>query len=273
MQSSFATSLTAGRAGLVVDTGDKDIVSRIAEDAVRNGLLAAFGTSGASGLSPGEVKLLPEMTADANDLLAATATAAAQLVVTSASSPALVVTRMTPARRVSAVLNSHADWNLTFLRLYGEDVDGNPIEDTIVVPDAGNTTIVSNAYFSRLTKVVLDAQGGTNGSFTLGWAAADAQWCRRDSGVICYNPAHGPYTSDDGYTALDAVGVMRKGRIWVPVEGAVADGDPAHVRVVTAATDIRGQWAAGPATNFALYPGAFFRSATSGAGLAILELL
>jgi hypothetical protein len=272
-QTSFSNALTAGRAGLLVDSFPSRVVSKIAEDAVRNGLLCQFGTSMASGVSPGECKLVAELTADVNDLLAATATAATALSITSASTPALSTSLMSPARRVTATLNSHADWNATSMRVYGEDAYGNAIRDEIAIPDAGNATVTSHMYFRRVTKVELDAQGGTNGSFTMGWSADDALFTRRESGVVVYNPAHGPYTSDDGYTALDSVGVMIQGRIWVPVEGAVSDGAPAYVRTATATTNIRGQWAGAPAANFAAYPNAFFRSATSGAGLAILELL
>ena len=69
-----------------------------------------------------------------------------------------------------------------------------------------------------------------------------------------------------GYAAKDVVDILRKGRIWVEVSEAVEADDAAYVDVVNG----EGKFCDTSSNNLAT--GGVFRSATTGAGLAILEI-
>jgi hypothetical protein len=280
MQTTYASTLRAGRAGMLADNGPNDIHSKIATDAVRNGLLAQFDTSYphvGGALSPGKAKLIAALAVDAVSILATGgAGAVTAQTLTSAAFNGVGVggsgAKMSPARRVTMTLNSHANWDLTDAYISGFGTDGRPLREALVVPDGGNVTLTTKNFFAQVTEIYLPAQAGTAATFTVGVSADEGEFCRRDSGVVIYNPHHEAYTSDDGYTAGDVFGLLLRGRIWVPVEGTVADGDAAFVRTATASTNIRGQWKSGPAANFTQLPNAWFRSSNTD-GLAILELL
>lgn len=78
----------------------------------------------------------------------------------------------------------------------------------------------------------------------------------------------GDAQGDPSYRATDVVSVLRKGRVWVPVQGAVAIGGAAFVDNDGAgAGEFRSN-----ATGAAAVPTGVFRSATTGPGLAILEI-
>lgn len=277
MQSAIASSLTAGRQGLLANGGyEPKIMPRIAYDAVRCGVLALLAAGTDVG-SPGLAKLVPSLDIDVDSVIATIASAASAQTIVAASFDGVGVgglgAIMSPARRLGLVLSSHANWDLTTAYITGTDMYGHVIKEAIVIPDAGNATVTTKNYFARVTELYIPAQSGTSGTATLGVTADDAMFSRRDSGIVVYNPAHEPYATGEAFTAQDPIGVLTEGRIWVAVEAAVADGDIPYVRCATVSTDIRGQWRSGPASNFAPYPDAVFRSATSGAGLAILELL
>jgi hypothetical protein len=73
----------------------------------------------------------------------------------------------------------------------------------------------------------------------------------------------------DGYADTDAVNVLRKGMVWVPVlEDVAADG--AVTRSVATSGDTAGKW--GTATGTAVTNGVWRSAGTSG-GLAKLELI
>lgn len=80
--------------------------------------------------------------------------------------------------------------------------------------------------------------------------------------------------NDDGtvtYTAKDTVPVVRKGRVWVNVTGAVTAETPAFL---TFSGDDAGKWAgvAGTGPLAVAVTGAKFITSTTAAGLAVVEL-
>lgn len=77
-----------------------------------------------------------------------------------------------------------------------------------------------------------------------------------------------------GYAVDTTIGYLRKGRIWVLTEEAVALGDPVFARFAAGAGgSILGLFRNDADTaSAAQIPGASFRSAVGAAGLAIVEL-
>jgi hypothetical protein len=277
MQSAIASSMTAGRQGALACAPDEAlIVPATAADAIRCGLLAQLA---APTDSPGSMKasLVAALAVDVDSVIATIASAGTAQTIVAASFDGVGVggagALMSPARRLGLALSSHANWDATVAYITGEDASGRVIKEALLIPDAGNVTVTTKNYFSRVTELYIPVQGGASGTATLGVTADDAQFSRRESGIVVYNPHHEPYTADEAFTAADPVGILQRGRIWVPVEAAVAVNAQAYVRCATASTNIRGQWTGAPTANFAALPNAVFRTSTSGAGLAVLELL
>jgi hypothetical protein len=181
---------------------------------------------------------------------------------------------ITVAQRISFVLNSHGDWDATWFDVVGYGSLGQQISEKVPIPNGGNATIYTLQAFKRVERVRLDAQTGTNGSFTVG---TDPTVCIIDPdsfpGVVCYDPILEPYAAATEVPAYDQVSIMRKGRVYVAVEAAVVAGSPCFVRMVVSGTDLRGQFRGTPAANFFPMPFARFvtTQATAGA-LAVLEI-
>lgn len=185
-------------------------------------------------------------------------------------------TRCTYGRPVQATFNSHADWDATTMEIWGLDVRGRLVYDTITIPDAGNATVVANqeVAFAQLLRVKIPAQSGTNGTFTLGVQGAAVPQQEVDLfGVALLVDANTESTT--GYAIAETGSFLRRGVIWVTVENAVSRGQQAHLRHTsdggsnTSLGTWRGDWDAGRA---ACVPNARFITAASAAGLAQLEV-
>lgn len=75
------------------------------------------------------------------------------------------------------------------------------------------------------------------------------------------------------YAATETVGVLHRGRIWVPVEENVAMGDPVYLRTITVSADLRGAFRmSADSGNAMLIPNARWVVAGTDGGLAQLEL-
>jgi hypothetical protein len=75
---------------------------------------------------------------------------------------------MDPPRSLAFVFNSHADWDATTAVVTGTDSAGNTISENFAIPNGGNATVSGTKLFRKVTQVVIPAQTGTNGTFTLG---------------------------------------------------------------------------------------------------------
>lgn len=84
---------------------------------------------------------------------------------------------LSPSRRITLVLSSHADWDATTAVVTGKDAGGNTITENLSIPNGGNTTLTTTALFARVTSVAIPVQSGTGGTFTVGvaapWTATD----------------------------------------------------------------------------------------------------
>jgi hypothetical protein len=248
----------------------QDVISTVAEGAV------ALGCAVLKGTSPRQGKPVSAVTASTTSILDGTpggATAAtAQTVSGAAFDGTIGQGRIIPAQQITLTANSHANWDATVITFYGEDCDGREISEDVLMPDAGNVTIETKQAFGRLVSVYIPAQGGTAGTFTIGTKPAFAEFSRRDLlGASIWQSAHEPYTSDS-YSDKDEMPVLRKGRMYVVVEDAVANGDNVYVRIVTSGGDVPGQFGGERSASFALVRGAFYRSTAAIDGVAVVEL-
>lgn len=76
-----------------------------------------------------------------------------------------------------------------------------------------------------------------------------------------------------GYEALDPMTLLKRGRIWVPVEAAVTQDGAAFCRFAAGTFAALGAWRADADTATAVaFPTAVFRTSTTGAGFAIVEV-
>lgn len=76
-------------------------------------------------------------------------------------------------------------------------------------------------------------------------------------------------SGDPQYGRYSAVPVLRRGRVWVSVENAVAEGGLVYARHTADFGRFRADTDTGAAT---LVPGAVYRTSTTGAGLAVVEI-
>jgi hypothetical protein len=75
---------------------------------------------------------------------------------------------MSPARNVTITFNAHADWDATTIVVTGT-YNGRTITDSFSVPNGGDDQVVGIRVFDAITQVVVPAQSGTNGTFTVGY--------------------------------------------------------------------------------------------------------
>jgi hypothetical protein len=126
------------------------------------------------------------------------------------------------------VCNMHTDWNATTAEVWGYDVEGRPVYDTITIAaDTGGTFLANTDQpFCQVTRFEVPAQTGTNGTFTLGNQAAMRQVNAR--GIAVRNQA----LQTDGYVDGDEVIVLVQGHIWARPTG-VASGSVTRGQIVT----------------------------------------
>lgn len=73
--------------------------------------------------------------------------------------------------RVTATLNSHADWDATSITVTGLSTSGALLVETLTVPNGGNATLTSASLFKSVASISVPAQSGTNGTATFGTRA------------------------------------------------------------------------------------------------------
>lgn len=274
-QTTYSTSLPAGVGGMIADFSDPfNRDTGVCSAAVGVGLgVIKHATSRM--VSP-----ISDVTLDVDSILASggASSASAQVITTASFNGAIGTGRIVPAQQVTLTLNSHTDWDLTTMTVYGEDADGATIAEDVLIPNGGNATISTKAAFGRVTGLAIPAQTGTNGTFTVGTAPTNAEYSRADfRGVAEWNAAHMPYdttTYTNGeYPSGEDVPVITKGRVWVYTEAAAVRGDRVFVRIVASGSDKGGQFSNARSASFALVRGAHFVTAQSSAGgLATIQL-
>lgn len=96
---------------------------------------------------------------------------------------------MTEPRFITLILSSHANWDLTTAVLSGVDGNGNAVSENLTIPDGGNTTVTSTRRYLRVTSIVIPAQAGTSGTFTVGTRAIVTADGTSGTKVVCTSVA------------------------------------------------------------------------------------
>jgi hypothetical protein len=273
-QTSYATSLTAGKAGLVADYSNPlNRDSGIAEVAIGVGLAVVRGTAGR------QMKAITAVATDVDSILASGGASAgtAQTIVTTALNGVIGQGRIVPAQQVTLTLDSHADWDATVMQVRGEDADGNAITEDVLIPNGGAATITTIQAFGRVTALYIPAQTGATGTFTAGTIATKAEYSRRDFvGIAEWQGAHMPYEVATYAAGEYSIGhdfpVVTKGRIWAITEGTTLRGDNVYVRIVVSGGDTVGQFSSVASSGFALVRDAKFHTAAAADGVAQIQL-
>jgi hypothetical protein len=274
VQTAVTTALAVGREGQIAQGGARDLVSGFASAALKYGLLLQRG-AGDRVVKPMDV--LPAADVDAF-AVGPLATAATAQVFSGSDFDGVVGAGLVPgySQRASFVLNNHADWDATVMKVRYENPNGVEVVEDVDIPNGGNTTVYTLGAVSILKSVHLPAQSGTNGEFTIGQdptAAYVGLDPRIFPGIGCYDPAKESYAAATEVAQYGEVDVMKRGRVWVVVEAAVTDGMPVYVRAVLSGADVRGQFRGTPAANFVRLPGAHFVTTQASAdGVAVVQL-
>ena len=245
MQTSYTTKPAIAVEGMIADSRIMgNIVSRFASGVIKAGRgvfrASAWEPSQSDGDSamPGQVvqTLSPAAAADVDAIIAtggASATSAATYDGTELNGVVGQGT-MRPARLVTLVLSSHADWDATTAVLTGVNEYGDTVAENLAIPNGGNATVTSTTKFRSITSLLIPIQSGTGGTFTLGiaaltFAAADFE------GVAAFDASiereADAIAADVEYGDEVCLPVLDKGAIYVFPEVAVKPGDDVFVRV------------------------------------------
>lgn len=264
MQTSYSMYPALARIGQILDLFSPRVISaKIARGIISTGLGVfrppVTGGAGSSFLDPGESyqNAVPPVAASATALLATGGASSASIQVISGSSfngtygyqsGTSAMLEMQPARLVTLVLSSHANWDATTAVLRGYNHNGQLVSENLTIPDAGNATVTSTTRFRSIVDLTIPAQSGASGTFTMGVSILDSSVTIADfQGVAVYAPVHmssagtgspwGVAGANSGSTAVGSIGdndcfdCLEKGAIAVFTEVATVDGDDVYVRV------------------------------------------
>lgn len=253
MQTEYNIVPPMGRPGMLADSRlVKHTQSKIASGYVKMGLGVFIvpglnnGPDASPGVSPGRCYQNPVggTAADVDAIHGATATTAgAGVTVLAANANGVIgASDIQPPRKLTAVLNSNANWDAGTLTYTYVNDDGDVIADVLAVPDGGNVTLTTTGNAGRFISAVFNAASasGTGGSFTLGVAAVDTSITAADYlGVALYDAAtvesSRPLNTLGEYLDGATVGVLRVGAVWVDTEDACLEGTAVYVRIASGA--------------------------------------
>ena len=259
VQSSYSRSPAEAVPGMLAEAfAPKRTRSKIARGLIKAGYgvfqVPTLGQGGTQMLDPGEVFHIanPALAADVDAIKTAiTSSASVQTFTTSAHFDGVVgLTEMQPARKITLVLSSHADWDATNATLIGYDHNGQLQTETLAIPNGGNATVTSSNTYRSVVSLSIPAQSGTGGTATVGIAALTAGLALVDfvgvsmrqsakssvatNGIFGY-PGITSTSTTASYVDGESVPVLTAGGIWVFTEEAVVEGDPVYVRVASGA--------------------------------------
>lgn len=145
--------------------------------------------------------------------------------------------------KVIASIDASADWDDTRLRIKGRVAETGRVEtEELHIPDGGDVDLVTVRDFDRIDEVVLDAQSGSNGSFTLGYEGPPEVASKESVAGIALRKAATKETakgSDVKHENEDVFTVARQGPVWCEIDQDVSVGDDVYVRVVADASGER----------------------------------
>jgi hypothetical protein len=268
VQTSYDNEPGIGYAGQLADVGPKDVAS--ANNSSATGIVAGLLVLKSGDRLVRPILSTDELAADDDAISTANASATTRQTLTGASLDGVIgAGAISPPRNVTLKFNSHADWNDTVAVVQGLDANGEPIEETFIVKEGGNETLVGVKIFSKVTAVIVPAATSTNGVLDVGVGVAMGPINGLAAGIALYDLAREPGT----YAQYEKLSVLKQGRVKVSAEAAVNDGDPVYVRFVATGGEVRGALRATPdSTDCALLLGARWRSTRADAGIAVVEV-
>lgn len=250
MQTSYVETPAIGREGVIATSHSAriaSILSRLAGTAIKAGR-AVFNFGGPGNPlgfvgDPGSVYQQPSpasMAANTTAVLASggASSASLQTITTfNGASGGSASEKMAPGRQITLVLSSHTDWDATNAVLTGVDHRGITVSENLAIPNNGNATVTSVNFYQYITSLVIPAQTGAGGTYTIGVAAVDASITLADvAGIAVFDPSAVPtvvpsqdQTSE--YSQGSVVPVLESGEIYVITEDACVAGGTPHIRV------------------------------------------
>lgn len=247
MQLVFNENPPGLRAGMIADSRIlRHVNTKIGSGNVKAGL-GVFRVPGLSGpgnppkIDPGLCYQNPSPSAavDVDAIVTTHATATDAIALSGADfNGAQAGAEVFPPRKITITLNSNANWDATELTAVFIGADNLVHTETIAIPDGGNTTLTTTGYAKQPISFTIDAQAGTGGSFTIGYAALDSSMTINDFlGVAVYDSATVETRTDNSdlgeYRHADTIPVLKIGAIVVETEGTISDQDPVYVRVAS----------------------------------------
>jgi len=268
VQETYLSRFAAGYAGMALPGSKDDLpVANENTTAIEHGILCLRGAA------DGLVRPLlssDEPATDVDAIVTTHATVAAKLSLSGTDLNGVVgQAEMWPPRQITFIADSHANWDPAVVAIFGTDYLGRPIQEVMEMPDGGNVTLTTTQHFSTVTRIDVQTQGGTGGSFTVGINSVLGPLDKKALGVSIRRSVEESAT----YARYKEFEVRRKGRILVAVEAAVTPLLPVLVRVVATGAEVRGAFRGTADSNdCAPFRGARFATTTTGAGYAELEL-
>lgn len=249
MQTSYTAKPAIAAEGMIADSRImRNVNSRLASGVIKAGRgvfrASAFNPAQSDGDSanPGQVvqTLSPAAAVDVDAILASGgASAATEQTWTGAELNGVVGQgTMRPARQITLVLSNSTDWDATTAVLTGVDEYGDTVSENLSIPNNGNSTVTSTGKFRSVTSLVIPAQTGAGGTFTIGIAALSFTAADLEGVAVLDTSIE---RTDDAIAAGVEYGdqcpvpVMDKGPVYVFPEVAVKPGDSVYVRVASGA--------------------------------------
>lgn len=162
---------------------------------------------------------------------------------------------------VTITFNSNAHWDATTAVLTAVNAEGVTVTEDIAIPNDGDATVTTEGSYTQVISLAIPAQGGTAGTFTLGFAASNALTSAQVLGPAAWDPSQeAPRT----LRLHSRSTFWRRGIIWVQTETEVSPGQRAYARVFAPGAEQIGAWRAdGDGGNALPIEGARFRRVAS----------
>lgn len=248
MQTSYSLTPNQLMAGLCDSGNFERKNSKVLSGKARAGLacfrIPTLGNAGSTSFDPGQVWQQPNVAAAANTtaiLASGGASSASNQLIDTEANGTYAATEFQPARNVTLILSSHADWDATNATLTYIDQGGNTVTETLAIPNGGNATVTSTGFVRQFVSLAIPAQSGTGGTFTIGIAAIDSSVTLADfEGVVMYKPYAIPAVGDttNEFQDREVVTVVRKGVITVVLESGTTAAEGGDVYVGTGASNL-----------------------------------
>ncbi len=161
--------------------GPRQVSAKIARGLLSAGVMAfkvptVGGAGSRNSIDPGEAfqYVIGGAGADVDAILATGGASSASPQTITSFNGALGAGPYQPARAVTLVLSSHANWDATTAVLRGYNHLGQIVQENLAIPDGGNATVTSTNLYQRVISLAIPAQAGTAGTFTVGVAAVSS---------------------------------------------------------------------------------------------------